>query len=390
MWELMPTDGHLAQKGFGDGSLFHGRHKRLARGGWGLVVYDGNDVQQARLHGPLPGYQQDILLAELYALWVYVRHVGPDGGHFCTDSLSLVTMWRNGATACCQTFSIYASIWTRIWYKIHDVGEALISVAWIKSHTTARHVAAGLVTQLQSTANSVADSQAKLGAGMHTDVAGTAATLTARAKALEWTASYVGYAHAALWRANLRDTTPWQDRRGQRNELTLYRGRPARCKPFTQASHVVACVGNFTFCLKCGSYAERRWRGLARSCPRAVPAHAVQARAQLLRGRHPRRNHFIAWPSTAHVLRRSARGEASERAAAPHAPSASDRRIVEFGAVLPNETDPPASACAPAAALSAAAAAADTGHCGAKRRLSAKTSALDAKRHRGVSSADGT
>ena len=76
--------------------------------------------------------------------------------------------------------------------------------------------------------------------------------------------------------------------------------------------------------------------------------------------------------------------------AAPHAPSASDRRIVEFGAFLPNETDPPASDRAPAAALSAAAAAADTGHCGARRRLSAKTSALDARRHRGVSSADGT
>ena len=113
VWDIMPPDGHLAQQGFGDGSLFHGRHKRLARGGWGLVVYDGDDVQQAMLHGPLPGFQQDILLAELYALWVYVRHVGLDGGHFCTDSLSVVTTWRNEATACCQTCSIYASIWTR-------------------------------------------------------------------------------------------------------------------------------------------------------------------------------------------------------------------------------------------------------------------------------------
>lgn len=387
IWELMPADGYLERKGFGDGSIFHGRHMRLARGGWGLVTYDHNDTQQARLHGPLPGYHQDILLAELYALLMYVRHVGPGGGHFCTDSLALVSMWQKGEAACCRTFSIYASVWTRIWSKVHDVGEALISVAWIKGHTGARQVAAGIVTQLQSTANGAADAQAKLGAAMHADVSGVAATLTARAKALEWTATYVGHAHATLWRAGLRDTTPWQDKRGLQNELTLYRGRAARAKPVTQASHVVANVGSVVFCVKCGCYAERRWRGLAKNCPRVVPAHAAQARTQLLRGCHPRSNRFIALPTTARVLLTSARREADAKKAEAATLHARDRSIDEFGQLLPNVEDAPVAHGAPAAALSAAAAAADTCHLGAKRRLCAKTSAVDAKRHRGGPSA---
>jgi hypothetical protein len=189
VWVRRPADGTLAQSGFGDGSLFNGRHKRLARGGWGLAVYDNDDVLQALLHGPLPGYHQDILMAELFAMWMYVRHLGPFGGKFSTDSLSLVTMWRKGQASCCQTFSIYAAIWTLIWRKVDDVGEAAVSVSWVKGHTNARHVAAGLVTQLQHTANTAADGQAKLGAKLHTDVNDVAATLTARSKALEWAAS---------------------------------------------------------------------------------------------------------------------------------------------------------------------------------------------------------
>ncbi len=96
VWERRPPDGHFASIGFGDGSLFNGRHKRLARGGWGLAVYGIDDELQALLHGPLPGFHQDIFMAELFAMWMYVRHLGPFGGNFSTDSLSLVTMWRKG------------------------------------------------------------------------------------------------------------------------------------------------------------------------------------------------------------------------------------------------------------------------------------------------------
>ena len=55
VWTRRPTDGCLSQNGFGDGSLLHGRHRRLARGGWELVVYGENGNLQASLHGPLAG-----------------------------------------------------------------------------------------------------------------------------------------------------------------------------------------------------------------------------------------------------------------------------------------------------------------------------------------------
>ena len=149
VWTRRPADGYLSQNGFGDGSLLHGRHRRLARGGWGLVVYDENCNLQASLHGPLAGCHQDILLAELFALWMYVRHVGPEGGSFSTDSQSLVSMWKKGAASCCQTFSIYGAIWSRIWHRIDDIGESSITISWVKGHAKARHVAEGIVTEFQ-------------------------------------------------------------------------------------------------------------------------------------------------------------------------------------------------------------------------------------------------
>ena len=100
------------------------------------------------------------------------------GGIFITDSQSLVSMWKKGAASCCQTFSIYGAIWARVWHRIGDIGETSITISWVKGHATARHVAAGIVTDFQRTANAAADVQAKLGAAMHTDVSDTAGRTT--------------------------------------------------------------------------------------------------------------------------------------------------------------------------------------------------------------------
>jgi hypothetical protein len=381
VWVLRPADGSLAQNGFGDGSVYNGSHKRLARGGWGLAVYDDDGAIQALLHGPLPGYHQDILMAELFAMWMYVRHLGA----YSTDPLPLVTMWMKGQASCCHTFSKYAAIWTLIWRKVDDVGEAAFSVSWVKGHTNARHVADGVVTQLQHSANTAADGQAKLGAKLHTDVNDVAATLAARSKALEWAASYVGFAHAALWKGNVRDTTPWQDQRSLRGELTLYRGRAARVKPSAQASHVVAYVGPFTFCLKCGRYSERRWQGLARRCPRTVAPHAAQPLAQLLRGHHPRRNVFVATPTGDRGAQPKARGTGTTSVGSAAALGAVDTRVEEFGVQLPDDSTAPALPDPVAGTLTASAAEADTEHRGVKRRFRSKTSPLDAKRQCGGS-----
>ena len=118
----------------------------------------------------------------------------------------------------------------------------------------------------------------------------------------------------------------------------LYRGLAARFKASTKSSHVVANVGKITFCLKCGSYAERRWRGLAKSCARIVPAHAAQARAQLLRGNHPRHNVFIAMPTAARDLNINARSGVNYKSARSAAPCAYGPLIEEFGEQLPDDS----------------------------------------------------
>ena len=82
VWELHPQNGELDTRGFGDGSLKHGRMKRLARGGWGLAVLNVDMKVMAKLHGPLPGLRQDITLAESVAFLWYLRHVSAVGGTF--------------------------------------------------------------------------------------------------------------------------------------------------------------------------------------------------------------------------------------------------------------------------------------------------------------------
>ena len=165
------------------------------------MVFDDSLQQQARLHGPLPGFQQDILLAELHALWWHTRHLCPFGGRFYTDSKSLVAMWQTGPARCCDAFSVYSGIWRLIWGKIDDVGPQLVTTSWIKGHATAAHIEAGVVTEFQRTSNGIADLQAKAGSAMHLPVAQAAASIAASSYALEWIAIYVGLAHAKLWRA---------------------------------------------------------------------------------------------------------------------------------------------------------------------------------------------
>ena len=55
--------GELDTRGIGDGSLRHGRVKRLARGSWGLAVLKVETKVTAKLHGRLRGLHQDITLA---------------------------------------------------------------------------------------------------------------------------------------------------------------------------------------------------------------------------------------------------------------------------------------------------------------------------------------
>ena len=104
-----------------------------------------------------------------------------------------------------------------------------------------------------------------------------------------------------------------------------------------------------------------------------------------MRGNHPRRNVFIATPTGDRAAQSTARGTARAGAGSSAALGADDASVEEFGVQLPDDSTAPAPPDPEADPLAAAAAEADTGHRGVKRRLCAKTSPLDAKRQCGGS-----
>ena len=136
VWIDRPPGGILDELGFGDGSVFGGATRRAARGGWGLSVTNPLFQETARLCGPVPGWHQDITLAELWVSWAYVAHVGPTGDTFYTDCLSLVKAWQRGQAYCSDVLSIYSAVWRRIRVKVIDIGEDNISVVWVPAHLT--------------------------------------------------------------------------------------------------------------------------------------------------------------------------------------------------------------------------------------------------------------
>ena len=95
VWEVHPESDELDTRVFGDGSLRHGRMKRLARRGWGLVVLSEEMKVTAKLHGMLLGLHQDITLAESVA-FLCLRHVRALGGTFYADSLNVHRHWTRG------------------------------------------------------------------------------------------------------------------------------------------------------------------------------------------------------------------------------------------------------------------------------------------------------
>ena len=77
VWERCPPDRILIGTGYGDGSGLNPKLEAIRRCGWGLVVWTPLGGISACAHGPLPGWTQDVPLAESYAFLIYLRFIGP-------------------------------------------------------------------------------------------------------------------------------------------------------------------------------------------------------------------------------------------------------------------------------------------------------------------------
>eukprot|EP00973_Karenia_brevis_P081936 11360163-Karenia_brevis.AAC.1 len=114
-----------------------------------------------------------------------------------------------------------------------------------------------------------------------------------------------------MWRQGLKDTCPKQHRSSerkvaQREQLVVAReikGVKKQGKTIAP-SHVLASVGTFTFCLKCGRYTSERLAGLSKACPRKLFVGHATGLKRLKQGNHPRTNvHLgdVTWVGRAHA-----------------------------------------------------------------------------------------
>ena len=193
VWEVHPVGGELDARGFGDGSLRHGRMKRLARGGWGAAVLTGDMKVTAKLHGPLPRLHQDITLAESVAFLWYLRHVSATGGTFYTrPPWSCIALDERPASTR-RPGDESGSASTRLGHtrSVH----ISFRCNGVKGHATMQHVRAGTISLWQLQANELADEQAKNSSPLHPSVAQVEQSYSARASFLGWLAKFLGRLH---------------------------------------------------------------------------------------------------------------------------------------------------------------------------------------------------
>ena len=117
----------------------------MRRCGWsvfsGHFDAENNLVRSAWAFGPLPTRVQATPTAELYALYMYLRHAAPFEGLyiFHSDCSYVVDGWISrcrsqlvsGWNHCC-------SLWTRIYELADEIGEEAIRVVKVKAHQTLR------------------------------------------------------------------------------------------------------------------------------------------------------------------------------------------------------------------------------------------------------------
>jgi hypothetical protein len=245
----------------------------------------------------VPGWHQDITMAECMALMWYVRLVGAEGGTFHTDCLNLVRMWERGEAHCCDAFSVYSGVWRRIWTRIGDLDVGSVTVQWVKGHATDEQVADGLLEDWQQRGNHRADAQAKLGAELHPPLEAALGNWQRRAQVLRWLAMFIGRLHKHIHDQGLADYA-WPAkvaaRRPRDCRLVVSRcgagsGQQLKRQAHSggRGAHSLRQAGGLTFCARCGYYSQQRCGHLARPCRGWPKRSSVTVRKRLLKGLHP-------------------------------------------------------------------------------------------------------
>ena len=121
VWTICPPGGRLEGTIYGDGSGSRGQYRRLRRCGWGIATISDRNVYTAKLHGPLPGWQQDVPLAESFAFYMGLR-LAFGRCDFVTDCRFVLDTFQAGPSHSSTGWFVYAELWRQIWHHVDDIG----------------------------------------------------------------------------------------------------------------------------------------------------------------------------------------------------------------------------------------------------------------------------
>ena len=326
-WSV-PGNGVVTGHVCGDGSGMYGHHDRLRRCGWAFCQIDSSGSVLACAYGPLPGWEQDTPLAELWAFLQCLNHaLAPVTYH--TDCSFVSDGFAKGPELTTGGGHMYASVWRMIWKKVDDLGKDNVDCTWIKGHSTWNDVLEGVITQWLREGNRAADDFAKKGATLHPDISDHVKKFMYRCQTVTIAAKFISRINAHVMNT-MPDATPdrrkkqprareprpprpavqhrhecvatgrrvfcWTCRRSAASRALL-EARPCRTQEPTD--HNLWQVGDHVFCVRCGARSQQRIRLLGKACQQQ-PTSATKAYElrQLKAGRVPlgRGYVFVARP----------------------------------------------------------------------------------------------
>ena len=348
-WLLCPQDpdglpAHEFQACcYTDGSRIHNRHPDTLRLGWAFAAVNPDGFVIAAASGVPPWYITDVPGAEAWAILQAAAHALP-GSSFRSDCKPCVDFISSGRAVACSARRPLARVFNRIFDLFEWRGFGHEDVAWMPAHTSARDVGVlrlsngSLLSDIDRSANALADSQAKLAAArfaVPSEVLCALDTFATQAKAalrllgtVTWAATHYGpggardseasraranaarpAARTAYTGAGAHTATRGPSRHS--SDLSLRKkvcrwilkaneapgAGTAGSTPGLHTSHRLFRSGDVVWCARCGVYSATRGMGLARPCTGPVPVAAVGGRAQqlrqLIKGRHPKLHHRL-------------------------------------------------------------------------------------------------
>ena len=135
-WFRNTTEGTFTGHTYTDGSMrARWWWPESERAGWGVASTDGDRILRAGAYGPLPGPDQCVPRAELYAICEALRlAVLPI--HLHTDHLAIVTGIESGEAKTTAAEHPNADLWKAFWRSIADHGgmSHQLTVQWCPGH----------------------------------------------------------------------------------------------------------------------------------------------------------------------------------------------------------------------------------------------------------------